>query len=1269
MASLGFSPPDPFNFQRPDGWTTWKRRFECFRSASGLSKENEPRQVSAMLYCMGEQSDSVLNSTNISNEDREKYASVMSKFDEYFKVRRNVIFERARFNRRNQLPGETIEQYITVLCMLIETCEYGELKEELLRDRIVVGIRDMALSERLQLESDLSLERAKKIVRQKEAVKDHSQELNSTKRDQTAIDAVKKATRIPHRPSGSANSSSKDSGEKQFCKRCGKDHRPTDKCPAKKATCYKCNHKGHFSAQCLSRRSATATTSELTEDTFLGTLSTTGESSWSISIQLEGKQMCFKLDTGAEVSAISDLAYKTLGNSTLQKPAKVLVGPTRNALKVLGQFDGTFWIGEKTSVETVFVVSGLKSNLLGLPAIKSLQLLQKIYSVSSLQQNIRERFPKVFSGLGTLGDPYTIKLKEGAKPYALYAPRNIPFALRDKVRTELEKMERMGVIKKVTEPSQWCAGVVIVPKSTGAVRICVDLKPLNASVLREPHPIPKVDETLAQLSGATVFSKVDANSGFWQIPLAEESQPYTTFISPFGRYCFRKLPFGISSAPELFQRRISQVLEGLAGVLCHMDDVLIFGATQEEHDQHLTATLQRLETAGVTLNPSKCEFSVDHIKFLGHIINKSGVRADPDKVSAIVEMGAPANVPALRRFLGMVNHLGKFSPRLGEITQPLRELLTSKRSWTWGPDQQSAFSEIKSELSKPTLLSLYNPMIPCKVSADASSFGLGAVLLQFSETHWKPVAYASRSMTETERRYAQIEKEALAVTWACEKFSDYLLGQEFEIETDHKPLIPLLNSKALDNLPPRVLRFRLRLARYQYIAKHVPGKLLFVADTLSRAPISQLNTDRELQNEVSTFMDSVTSHFPATEKRLKEYQQAQSQDPVCLQVITFCQSQWPQKSPANKELVPYWRVRASLSICNNLLLYNDRIVVPSALQANTLQCLHEGHQGIQRCRMRARISVWWPNISKQIEQMIAKCQVCAKDAIYHKEPMMPTPLPEYPWQVIGSDLFEVKGSHYLLIVDYFSRFPEIVKLYSITSTAIISAFKSVFSRFGIQEILRSDNGPQFSSEEMTEFTSSYGIKHNTSSPYFPQSNGMAERFVRTAKQLLKQSSDLNLALLTYRATLLPFCNRSTSELLMGRCIRTKLPQTNKHLIPEWSYLEEFKKCDQDLKKRQKRDYDRHYKVRQLPDIPDNTDVWVTRDDRTSRGQVVSTSEAPRSYNVNVPSGNVRRNRRHLRVIPDSRSPIERPAMTEPTRTIMTRQQTGTEIRPPTRLIL
>ena len=237
----------------------------------------------------------------------------------------------------------------------------------------------------------------------------------------------------------------------------------------------------------------------------------------------------------------------------------------------------------------------------------------------------------------------------------------------------------------------------------------MDLKPLNQSVLREVHPIPKVDETLAQLSGATVFSKLDANSGFWQIPLAPESRPLTTFITQSGRYCFNKLPFGISSVPELFQRWMNQILEGLEGVPCLMDYVLIFGSDKTQHNTRLTAVLKRLEAAGVTLNSEKCEFTRSQVKFLGHVIDQKSIRADQNKTSAILRMKAPSNVTELRRFLGMVNQLGKFSPHVSELTQPLRELLSSKRSWTWGSSQEQAFTQVKAELAKPTVLALYNP--------------------------------------------------------------------------------------------------------------------------------------------------------------------------------------------------------------------------------------------------------------------------------------------------------------------------------------------------------------------------------------------------------------------------------------------------------------------------------------------------------------------------------------------------------------------------------
>ena len=259
------------------------------------------------------------------------------------------------------------------------------------------------------------------------------------------------------------------------------------------------------------------------------------------------------------------------------------------------------------------------------------------------------------------------------------------------------------------------------------MRICVDLKPLNSNVLREVHPLPAVDETLAQLAGAAVFSKLDANSGFWQIPLAAKSRHLTTFITPFGCYCYNKLPFGITGAPEYFQKKMSAVVDGLQGVLCLIDDILIFGRDKAEHDERLLAALNKIQNAGVTLNAEKCEFWCNQVKFLGHVISKNGVTPDPAKTAAIKEMEAPTNITELRRFMGIVNQLGKFSPHLAELSSLLRELLSTKQGWLRDTRQEEAFTNIKTELTNPTVLALYNPQAETKISADASSHGLGAV--------------------------------------------------------------------------------------------------------------------------------------------------------------------------------------------------------------------------------------------------------------------------------------------------------------------------------------------------------------------------------------------------------------------------------------------------------------------------------------------------------------------------------------------------------------
>ena len=266
------------------------------------------------------------------------------------------------------------------------------------------------------------------------------------------------------------------------------------------------------------------------------------------------------------------------------------------------------------------------------------------------------------------------------------------------------------------------------------------------------------------------------------------------------------------------------------------DDIIVHGQNQGEHDELFYRVLQRLKEAGLTPYSDKCKFSQKTVKFLGHVVNRTGIQPNLDKVSAIQKFGTPQNTWDIRRFLGMVNQLSKFSPNLAEETHPLRDLLVKDKAWTLDHPQQRTFDRIKQMLTKAHVLAHINLNQETILSVDASSFGLGAVLLQRQQSgDLQPVAYISCYQTPMEQRYAQIEKEALTFTWTCERLSDYLLGLTFHIQTNHKPLVPLFFSKHLKELTVSVQRFRLRMMRFDLTISHVPGKHLAIGCSLSCA--------------------------------------------------------------------------------------------------------------------------------------------------------------------------------------------------------------------------------------------------------------------------------------------------------------------------------------------------------------------------------------------------------------------------------------------------
>ncbi|UYV84229.1 hypothetical protein LAZ67_X001595, partial [Cordylochernes scorpioides] len=453
-----------------------------------------------------------------------------------------------------------------------------------------------------------------------------------------------------------------------------------------------------------------------------------------------------------------------------------------------------------------------------------------------------------------------------------------------------------------------------------------------------------------------------------------------------------------------------------------------------------------------------------------------------------------------------------------EEPQRTRSVVGERSRIRLGLQPGASIPKVEELLTTQPILAAYDVRKPTMVSSDASSYGLGAVLKQEGKNGiWRPVAYSSRTMTPTEKRYAQIEKEALEITWACERFQDFLLGKRFQFETDHKPLILQFSTKELSSLTPRLQRFRMRMMRFGFEIVHIPGKELLDADALSR---QLLTTEGDKQ-----------------------------EDTTPKAVVNYLEQGWPDTKKMSQAVLSYWHVKDELGVQNALLMRSCRLVILASMKLEILDNFHAGHFGITKTRLRARETVWWPGISEEIAETVRKCSVCIHEAASKHEPLIPTNFPTRPWQKIGMYLFKFENKWYLVVIDYFSRFPEMIQLNLLTANVVVRSCKSIFARHLIPETVVSDNGTQFgAAREFANFARQYGFTHVTSSPRFPQSNGMAEAGVKIAKLILKKNQDPSLGLLEYRST--PLENGySPAELLMGRNLRTTLPFAPENLNP------------------------------------------------------------------------------------------------------------------------